>query len=159
MHITLETDYAIRIVDYLTRNRSTVGAVEISEAASVPLRFAKNILQKLTKKRIINSHKGVYGGYELGRLPEDISLYDVLEATEGPIVLNRCLFEENRCTYSLNKQCPYHEIFGQLSIELENRLRGIKFSSIIYGRRDKKELMEYRLLKPASINVDRKTLS
>lgn len=132
MQITLETEYAMRIVDYLARAGRLAGAMEISEEAVVPLRFAKNILQKLAQRGIVRSYKGVHGGYELGRRPGDISLYDVLEATSGSLALNRCLLKEYECKCIPDKQCPYYKIFQQLSNELESRMREIRFDSLIY---------------------------
>jgi len=129
MLITQETDYAIRIVDYLVQNKDLTNASEISEATIVPPRFAKNILQKLAGKGIIRSYKGVHGGYKLGKQPKEISLYDVLKATQGPIVLSRCLYDDSRCVCDLNVGCQYYEIFKQLSNEIENKLCGIKFST------------------------------
>ena len=58
MKITQESEYAIRIVDYLARGGRITGALEISEGTAAPLRFTKNILQKLTRAGIISSYKG-----------------------------------------------------------------------------------------------------
>ena len=136
MKITQESEYAIRIVDYLARLGRLSGASEISEVTAAPLRFSKNILQKLTRAGIVNSYKGVYGGYELGRRPEEISLYDVMEATDGPIRLNRCLAGEHECTYAADKQqCPYHETFRELSNDMERKMRKFRFSSAVHDRR------------------------
>jgi len=140
MKITLETDYAIRIVDYLVCIPKMSSALEIAKETVVPLRFAKNILQKLIRTGIVNSYKGVGGGYELGRAAKEISLYDVLEAIEGPLVLNRCLLKGYECTCKPDKECLYYEIFQELSREMEMKMRKIRFSSEVhgqqYGKRD-----------------------
>jgi len=130
MKIKLETDYAFRIVDYLTRGSNFADASEISKAADIPARFARNILQKLVGKGIVISYKGVNGGYKLGRAPEDISLYDVFETTEGAIFISHCLMGEKECVCAPDDKCPYHEIFTQISLEMENKLRGINLSSV-----------------------------
>ena len=65
MHITLETDYAIRIVDALGREslkggngiKSCIDAGTISESTDVPLRFALKILRKLVSGGIVKSYK------------------------------------------------------------------------------------------------------
>ena len=135
MKITQEAEYAIRIVDYLARCNKIAGASQISEVTAAPLRFTKNILQKLVRGGIVNSYKGVYGGYELDRLPEEISLYDVMEATDGPIRLNRCLAGKHECTYAADKQrCPYHETFRELSDDMEHKMRRFRFSSAVRDR-------------------------
>lgn len=83
MHITLETDYAIRIVDFMVKNDGRSDAKAISEKTYVPQTFAMKILRKLGNAGIVNSYKGTKGGYELGRSPSELSLYDVVEAVEG----------------------------------------------------------------------------
>lgn len=129
MQITLQTDYAIRIINYLARNNDFGSAKQISGEMSIPLRFTKNILQKLAGTEILNSYKGVYGGYMLAKSPEDISLYDVLLAMDEQVLLSRCLKEDYTCTCSGDKQCTYYHTFMQLSGEMENSLRKARFSS------------------------------
>jgi len=133
MYITLEIDYAIRIVDFIARENDLAGASAIAEKTGIPLRFAKNILQKLVKARIINSYMGIYGGYELAKDKKNISLYDIIEVIDGPINLNRCLLEDEVCTCVPDKQCPYRDLFRNLSREMEAKLRRINFASTISG--------------------------
>jgi len=128
MFIIAETDYAIRIIDYLAKNSSLVSSVKISEATGVSLRFAKNILQKLTGKDLVVSYQGPSGGYKLNRNPEEISLCDVYEAIQGPVVLGRGLSKEKSCDCR-EDQSPYFEIFIKLSKEIEDRLCEVRFST------------------------------
>jgi len=133
MRLTLETDYAIRIVDYLAKEKNITRSREISEKSNVPLRFAKNILQKLTRKKIVTSYKGAYGGYILGKNAEDISLYDVIEATNDYIEINRCHLKGKGCPCMTEEGCPYYKIFTEASVDLENRLRKARFGTLVYG--------------------------
>ena len=55
MHITLETDYAIRIVDFMVKNDGRFDAKAISEKTYVPQTFAMKILRKLGNAGIVNS--------------------------------------------------------------------------------------------------------
>ena len=61
MFITLETDYAVRIVYCLARSGKRTGASEISESTGVTLRFALKILHKLVANGIVRSFKGAEG--------------------------------------------------------------------------------------------------
>ena len=80
MHITLETDYAIRIVECLSLCGGKIDASAISERTDVPQRFSLKILRKLVHSDIVKSYKGVQGGYELAKAPGDITLRTVVEA-------------------------------------------------------------------------------
>ena len=97
MHITLETDYAIRIVLYLAKANKRVEAKNISENTEVTLRFALKILRKLVAEGIVKSFKGTQGGYELNKKPEEITLANVIETVEGTYYLSRCLNPEQGC--------------------------------------------------------------
>lgn len=134
MRITRESEYAIRIVDYLARGNRLAGSAEISEETAAPLRFTKNILQKLAHKGILNAYRGMHGGYRLARLPEEISLYDVMEATDGLIQLSGCLEEGHECPYIADKErCPYQAAFLEISGDMEHKMRKFRFSSDAYG--------------------------
>ena len=69
MHMTLETDYAVRIMETLTREGKRVDARTISEKTRVPQRFALKILRSLVADGLVRSYKGASGGYELARCP------------------------------------------------------------------------------------------
>ena len=59
MHITLESDYAIRMMIYLARENKRVDAKKISDDAEVTLRFALKILRKFAAAGVIRSFKGM----------------------------------------------------------------------------------------------------
>jgi len=132
MHITLETDYAIRIVDCLARHEGTrMSAQSISERVCVTLRFSLKILRKLMMNGIVKSYKGAQGGYEINRPLDEISLNDIVETIEGPYLLNRCLKDEHVCTRTPDKQCPYHYLFEHISDMVRTQLQEVKLSNII----------------------------
>ena len=62
MHITLESDYAVRIVSCLTTANKRLDAKTIAERTCVTLRFALKILRKLVAGGIVKSYKGTQGG-------------------------------------------------------------------------------------------------
>lgn len=59
MHITLETDYAIRIVDFMVKNDGRFDAKAISEKTYVPQTFAMKILRKLGNAGIVTRTKAL----------------------------------------------------------------------------------------------------
>lgn len=92
MRITQEVDYAFRIVAHLARRENeVVGAPVIASFESVPERFALRILRKLNLAGITEAKRGATGGYTLKKKKEDINLYEIIVAIDGPIIVNRCL--------------------------------------------------------------------
>ena len=91
MHMTLEADYAVRIVEFLAVNPGRADAKTISERTNVTLRFTLKILRTLVSDGIVRSYKGAKGGYELAKPPKEITLRSVIEAVEGPYMISRSL--------------------------------------------------------------------
>ena len=134
MHITLESDYAVRIVYCLAMADGRMDAKRIAEETGVTLRFSLKILRKLVAGGLITSYKGTKGGYELAKDPQDISLADVIEEVEGPYALARCVSEHD---YQCNRNkescgiCKFHQIYWDISQTVRERLREVRFSQLI----------------------------
>ena len=90
MVMTLEADYAVRIVEYLTKHPERRDARTISEETQIPLRFSLKILRELVLEGLVCSFKGAKGGYTLAKSPQEITLRQVIELVEGPYMLSRC---------------------------------------------------------------------
>ena len=131
MHITLEADYAIRIVDCLARARERLNAQAIAEKCSVTLRFALKILSKLAGAGIVLSYKGSRGGYEIGRPLGDISINDIYEAINGPFQFARCLKDGYSCVLYKEDQCPYHVFFNSISGSVRERLKETSLAEMV----------------------------
>lgn len=131
MYITLETDYSIRIVLYLIQAGIRVDARNISEQTNVTLRFALKILRKLVGEGIAKSYKGIKGGYELAKRPEDISLYEIIHLIEGNCFLNRCLDENIGCNRHATKNCKVRKAFGRVSEIVKDEFSSITMDQLI----------------------------
>lgn len=131
MHITLESDYAVRIVSCLNINKTRLDAKSISEKTNVSLRFALKILRKLVSGGVIKSFKGTAGGYELAKDPKDISLNDVIETIEGTYRFSRCLQEDYLCTRGKSGSCLYQKAFGDISEVVKEKLSFYTFDKFI----------------------------
>ena len=133
MRITQESDYALRIVTALAQNGATVDAGTLSRETSVTPRFTLKILHKLALGGLVTSSKGANGGYRLSRSPDTLTMKDVIEAIEGPIVIARCLHTYEDCSQNgLNKtDCRYHHIFQQVSDQVARTFAEIRIADVI----------------------------
>ncbi len=134
MHLTLEADYAVRIVHCLAcAANKRVDAKTISEKTGVTLRFTLKIMRKLVAGGIIRSYKGTRGGYELARELDDLTLYDVIEIVEGPYSISRCVAPDFECTHVKDGRegCLFHGIYQEISEMVQERLKQIKFSQLV----------------------------
>ncbi len=130
MQITREGDYGIRSVLYLARHpvKKISFVNEISEEYKIPRSFLAKILQKLVKARIVRSYRGVKGGFSLARQAKEISMLDVIEAVEGKMCLNICLFDKKKCTFS--KHCPVNPVWVNVQIRLSDMLKKMNFEDL-----------------------------
>lgn len=132
MRITLESDYALRILTAMAGYESVTDAKTISQDTSVTIRFTLKILHKLVQGDLVQSYKGVNGGYKLKVTPEKITLKQVIELIDGPIAIARCLESTEACSLNCDKSaCDYHHIFDIISIDLANKLNKITIHDVI----------------------------
>ncbi len=135
MVLTLEADYAVRIVDDLAQSKRIVDARTLSEHTRVPLRFALKILRKLVASGLIVSYKGAHGGYILAGPAENITLRQVIESVEGPYMLSRCQQNDYSCTN--DTCCRFHDIYDEISAIVRNKLDSYTFGSIDSDKNEK----------------------
>lgn len=127
MVMTLEADYAVRIVEYLTKHPERCDAKTISDHMRVPLRFCLKILRDLVAKGMVCSFKGAKGGYTLAKPAAEITLREVIESVEGPYMLSRCQKEEYSCGRT---HCSLHKIYEKISEDVRRELDSYDFETI-----------------------------
>lgn len=125
MHITLEADYAVRIVLFLAQAGKRTDANTISEATGVSLRFALKILRNLVANKIAKSFKGTQGGYELNTPPNEITLRTVLEAIEGEYKFSRCVNSATACTKPAKGNCEVQKVYTQITQYVKDTLEKV----------------------------------
>jgi Rrf2 family cysteine metabolism transcriptional repressor len=83
--ITSKSPYAVRALAELARTGSA-GPVPIGEIArrrDIPVQFLEGLFATLRRAGILQSQRGVKGGYSFARAPEDVTVLEVVEALEG----------------------------------------------------------------------------
>lgn len=136
MNITQESDYAIRAVLILAKNteKDILDGKTICELGNIPLRFLLKLLRKLIKSGIVKSYRGVNGGYSLAKEPIDINLKDIIEAIEGPITINRCLYDKDSCSAGKGDNCSIHAALHRVQSTMINELEKINFENLKKGK-------------------------
>ena len=132
MRITLESDYALRILSTLATHNEVTDAKTLADETSVSQRFSLKILHKLVKGGLVCSFKGINGGYKLNKEPKEITLKEVIELIDGPIAIVRCVASLEACSLNQNKtECVYHHIFDAISIEVAIKLSKITIQDVL----------------------------
>src|SRR5437867_6312061 len=72
-------------------------AREIAEMYDIPIELMAKVLQRLVRRGLLASHQGTRGGYQLARMPGQISVADVIQAIDGPVTVTACSTDDMEC--------------------------------------------------------------
>jgi Rrf2 family protein len=130
MQITRQADYAVRAVLYLAKQRSDglVTTAQIAREQRIPQTFLAKIMSQLSAAGLVYSTRGAHGGVRMARPADEVSLLDVVEAIDGPMVLNECVADPNACP--LGPNCAAHDVWCQAQADLVERLDRTKFAQL-----------------------------
>lgn len=93
MTITNQANYALRAMTFLakTNDNKWVSSDIIAKEMSIPRMFLSRINMLLVKAGLIVSRRGAGGGVKLAKKPDQISVYEVLSAIDGPLIIDKSL--------------------------------------------------------------------
>ncbi len=131
--IKRDTDYAIRAICYMAKeDRRLVSADELVKKLKIPRPFMRKILQILNNKKMARSYKGKGGGFAIKDDCGKIRIIDLIEAFQGPVRLNECLFKKSLCPNL--KRCILKERIGRIEAGLISELKKITIGDLV-GKR------------------------
>jgi len=134
MLLTKECDYAIRVVRSLA-DLEKKSVKTICEHEQIPQFFAYKILKKLEHAGIVHSHRGTYGGYQLAKKLDDITLYKIVSVIEENWFLNECLQPGYTCPQNTNgNNCGVHQELERIQGLLVNALKEKSLDMILFGK-------------------------
>ncbi|MBT0665771.1 Rrf2 family transcriptional regulator [Geobacter pelophilus] len=130
MELTRKGEYAIRGIIHLAKLKPGSVALisEIAESTGVPQTFLAKILQSFAKIGLVNSFRGTGGGFVLGRSPSQITLLEVVEAVEGPIMPNRCMMDATGCEF--NSTCLVHPVWREVQSKVVEILGSVTIEEL-----------------------------
>lgn len=113
MHLTVSkrSDLAIRAVRYLDAHPGRISGSEIAEAVGTSVPFLSQVLTPLVAQRFIDSRTGPTGGYELRDAGRAMTLLQLIEAIEGPIIDGSCVLEDSPC--DAKNPCALHPMWAK----------------------------------------------
>jgi Rrf2 family protein len=128
MQITRQADYALRAVRYLARlspgEKASTSAIASRE--NIPPSFLAKIISQLSITGILRTSRGAHGGVYLSRPSKEISVLDIIEAIDGPIIFNECTINPKSCIFS--SDCLLHDLWCETRSELINKLQQTTFA-------------------------------
>lgn len=127
MKLTTRGQYAIQamidIAIHCTKSKEPISLRQIASSQNIPLPFLEQIALKLRRAGLINSTRGVQGGYLLSKDKKNISLADIIQAVEGPINI----------APNTNKGCEVtYNLWEKLNRNIYTNLKSITLEDLYY---------------------------
>ncbi|MDR0459418.1 MAG: Rrf2 family transcriptional regulator [Coriobacteriales bacterium] len=132
MDVTRRTDYAIRLIAALTLSDGKPLSVrEAAEQYDVPYAFARSIQHALVQAGLIRSIRGAQGGMLLSVDPNELTLFRLIEAVQGPVNVAICTTDKDWC--SREEHCQFHKVWEGANTLLEDYLDSVSIKQLLDG--------------------------
>jgi Rrf2 family protein len=136
MRVTTWTEYSLIISIHLAKRGRTspspVAARELADAERLPPDYVEQILLRLRRAGLVESVRGARGGYMLARQPSDISVRDVMQASEHQT------FEVNCDTHPVDGErcageapCSIRPVWFALQQRIDDFLNGVSLADLL----------------------------
>jgi len=116
--LSVRGEYALRalLVLGLNYDHSVTRIQTISEQQNIPKRFLEQILNDLRSAGVVQSKRGVAGGYRLARRPEEITLAVVTRHIEGALAPVSCVSERfyEKCSCPDESRCAIRSVMKEV---------------------------------------------
>ncbi|HEY5995651.1 MAG TPA: Rrf2 family transcriptional regulator [Candidatus Deferrimicrobiaceae bacterium] len=134
MELTRKGEYAIRGIVWLAQQPPGEMALlgDIAAGTEAPPAFMAKLMQSFAKQGVVHSSRGAKGGFTLARPAEAITLREIVEAVEGPIVPNRCLTGQGAC--GRDGLCNVHPVWKRVQAQVVSILDGVTIAELARQR-------------------------
>lgn len=130
MRISRSTGYALLAVGYIVKHKDKkiILSQSIAKEYDIPLEYLLKILQQLVRANVLRSKRGPRGGFSLAKQPKKISMLEIIEAVEGPMISQLNLAEHApKEKFSALTEQAYAKALGQARITFDK----IKISDLV----------------------------
>ena len=133
LKINRQTDYAVRVVLALAKRGEGVrlSSAEIQQEMLIPKAFMPRIVAQLAHAGLVNTFPGRDGGLMLPRPAFQITLKDVVEAFEGPILLSECMQVKGEDDCPFQSNCPVRSKWGRVQVAMMREMASITFDDLV----------------------------
>ena len=130
MKLSTKGKYGLYAMFYLAQHEGS-GPQPLKAVAEigVPEDYLEQLLGNLRRAGLVTTVRGAQGGYQLARAPEDITVGDIIDATEGPLTISECISDEGCCHRS--GECRTRRVWEYLSNSINGLLQSISLRDML----------------------------
>lgn len=131
LRISKLTDYATVLLAELARQQpwdKRASASQLAEVTAIEASTVAKVLKMLARGGLIQSIRGVNGGYQLTRRPQDTSVASIVGVMEGPIALTECGLEPGLCSHEA--YCSLRSSWQKIGVAVEQALNDLTLADL-----------------------------
>lgn len=131
MKLSTKGKYGLYAMFYLAQQAGS-GPQPLKAMAEIGISsedYLEQLLGSLRRAGLVATVRGAQGGYQLARAPEEITVGDIIDATEGPINISECVSDEGCCNRS--GQCRTRQVWDYLSRSINGLLQSITLRDML----------------------------
>lgn len=130
LRVSKLTDYATEVMAVLAAAPARVhNAQELAERARLEAPTVSKLLKQLAQAGLVESFRGVNGGYRLARDPAQISIADIVTAMEGPIGMTECSAQAGLCDHETH--CGVRVNWQRINDAIAGALAGVSLADML----------------------------
>ncbi len=132
LKINRQTDYAVRVILALAKRGedARLSSGEIQHEMLIPPALMPRIVAQLAHAGLVQTFPGREGGLTLPRPAAQITLRDVVEAFEGPILLSECMQAKGEEDCPFRSDCPVRSKWGRVQAAMLREMAAISFEDL-----------------------------
>lgn len=140
MQLNRRVEYALMALKFLEDLKDSsssnihglVSAKKIADSLGTPYELTARIMQTLSQKEFIISIQGQQGGYRIQKDLSKISVFDLIEAIEGPMALVKCQEKDPHCAISAT--CNISNPLEKLNQRVQQLYQNTSLEDVIRGK-------------------------
>ncbi|MFH0847770.1 MAG: Rrf2 family transcriptional regulator [Chloroflexota bacterium] len=139
MKITKKSEYALRALAQIALNDSgsVIRARDIAQKENMSVKFLEQVLSLLKHRGIVETRRGVGGGYVLNRVPEKITLAEIIRLVDGPLAPVSCVSETAYIPCQRDeKLCALKSVMGEVRLAITGVLENLTIADLCRRARE-----------------------
>ena len=146
LRVSRLTDYAAVVMTCIAAHPDDVlSTAQIADEAHLELPTVSKLLKSLGHAGLVESFRGVNGGYRLSRPAGEINLAEIVEALEGPIGMTECGITQGQC--DREAQCGVRGSWQRINSLLDGALRAVSLADVLHPAAPAEVTVDIRNLK------------
>ncbi|MBS1865363.1 MAG: SUF system Fe-S cluster assembly regulator [Acidobacteria bacterium] len=128
--LSKKADYGLIAVKHLAmhRDQHACSANEIADEYGISSTLMAKVLQKLARQNLVAAKHGSSGGYQLSKMPDQISALEVITAIDGPVLITSCVTSHGNC--DATSKCSVREPLRRVNDSILNVLNTVTIAQM-----------------------------